>query len=415
MTTENTNQQIEKDLYENKKGFCPDCKKEVSVDFYNDKCTPPLMHCVECNQFVLPTDNVAYIKGAEQVVKYAATEEYLENLRLKYEFLPDVTTTKGYEDIKTGIAEIRSERGALEDERVSKKADALAFGRKVDAEATRIKGILLSIEEPMKEIRKKEDDRKEAIREAKKAAAQAKEDAINAKAEAIREIANDCDGKDSEYIAGRLAELETMVITEADFEHMTERAEVMRRKIVQIMKGRLATVQAQEQTAKEQAEIKAQQEKREAELKEREAVAEKARLEREAAEKVERDAQAETLRIQKEAQDKQAAELKAKQEVLDKQAADLQAEQDRIAAEAKVKAEEEAQKAVKAKAEAQRIANEKAEKKRLAAEKKDAKARYDVSKDEAITKLCKHVDEEKALAIFIDIESGNIPHIQFYA
>jgi len=299
-----------------------------------------------------------------QVVKYSATEAQLEELKLKYEILPDPTTPKGYRDLKTGIAEIRQNRTGIEKERKALKADALEYGRRVDAEAKRITEKLLEIEEPMKKLKQEEDERREKIKREKEEAAKAKERAIEAKAEAIRDIYRDAMGKDSEYVAKKLIELESMEIKEADFEHMTERAVILHGKIVDMMKELLAKTTEQERVAKEQ-------EEREAELKAKEAELEKQRLEQEALERKQREEEAEKLRIQKE------TTIKALQE-----------------AEAKYQAEQES--------------------KRIA-EKEEAQKRYDVSKDEAITKLCRSVDHDKAVAIFDDIENGRIPHVTFSA
>lgn len=81
-------------------------------------------------------------------VDYNITDAALEELK-KTHVPSKVTNNAELKDMKADIAFIKSIRVGLEKSRVEKKKDALAYGKRVDTEAKRIKGILVSIETPL--------------------------------------------------------------------------------------------------------------------------------------------------------------------------------------------------------------------------------------------------------------------------
>lgn len=104
--------------------------------------------------------------AGNHLVEYGITDTKLAELRGKYGDLPQVDAAKpdNYKALVAGIRECRELRTSIEARRKELKADALEWGRKVDAEAKRITNALIDIEEPMKQAKENEDERKAAIR-----------------------------------------------------------------------------------------------------------------------------------------------------------------------------------------------------------------------------------------------------------
>ncbi len=136
----------------------------------------------------------AELERTTQIVAYSVTDEKITELRNEFEGSTAITK-EGYEDCRRGIAICRNLRSEVEKKRVELKADALAYGRKVDSEAKRITAMLTDIEEPLKLEKAKVDDEKDRIKREKEAAElakveaelKAKRDAEEAAAKAVRE------------------------------------------------------------------------------------------------------------------------------------------------------------------------------------------------------------------------------------
>jgi len=112
----------------------------------------------------------------EQVVIYSVTEAHIGELRDKYAAL-DATTATGYEEVRQAIALVRTTRVAIEKRRVELKADALEYGRKVDAVAKTLTALIASVEDPLVEKKKCIDDEKARIKAVEDAAKIAKVEA----------------------------------------------------------------------------------------------------------------------------------------------------------------------------------------------------------------------------------------------
>jgi len=121
---------------------------------------------------------------AAQVVSYSVSDAAIAELR---EALTGLSpeTREGYEQVKQGIGACRKLRGEIEETRVALKAEALEWGRKVDAEAARLKSQIVEIENPLKAAKTEVDERAERAREAAELAeAKALADAEKARREA---------------------------------------------------------------------------------------------------------------------------------------------------------------------------------------------------------------------------------------
>ena len=82
------------------------------------------------------------------LVTYSVTDAAIASLREQYAGL-SCDTAQGYESTRLAITHSRGLRGDIERRRVLLKADALAYGRRVDGEAKRITGLLLAVEAPL--------------------------------------------------------------------------------------------------------------------------------------------------------------------------------------------------------------------------------------------------------------------------
>jgi len=261
----------------------------------------------------------AEVKDGQPIVKYSHTEAELAALRVKYKDAKyDLTTTAGNQAARAGRLELVNLRGRLEDKRKAFKAPALEFGRTIDAEAARIKGEILALEDPIdaqiKADEKRRDDERRAKEEAEAARKKVHTDAIAKLAGYVAQAAD----LGAERLAKGIQMLEGFDLS--GFEEYTAEATETRDRTLAALRALHVKAVAREA---EEARL----------------VAERAEQARIAAE------QAETAR-----------KLKAEQEELERQRAALAAE--RKAAEEAREAEERRQKAAAAEAERQRIAAE---------------------------------------------------------
>lgn len=97
-------------------------------------------------------------ENGQPLVKYKPTDaeiaEMGEEIKSTLAVL-EPGTPERYDALKAEISKVRTYRTDIERCRVAWKADSLAWGRRVDAEAKRLTGLILAIEDPMK--REKED------------------------------------------------------------------------------------------------------------------------------------------------------------------------------------------------------------------------------------------------------------------
>lgn len=233
------------------------------------------------------------------IVEYNVSDAAISKLKEKYDGLT-AETPQGYKEVVLAIAETRTLRVAVEKTRVELKADALAYGRKVDTEAKRITAALMEIEEPLKLAKQAVDDEKERIRwekeqeelrarEAEEAAKRAEEERIRAEAEAKRKAEEAAERerirKEQEAENVRLqAEREALAKERAEQE---EKARVEREKIDAERRAQ------EEKLAADRAALKAEQDRLDRE-----------RFERDAKERAEREARERTIR---EANEREAA------------------------------------------------------------------------------------------------------------
>ena len=305
------------------------------------------------------------------IAEYSATESALSELRSRLSgVVYDVRTTVGMEMARTDRAEVRGLRTSLEAKRIEIKAPALDRCRLIDAEAKRITNALRELEGPIDAQIKAEEQRKEAEKAAKAESERQRIAAIRSRIDAMRDIV-------ASYVGKRALEIEaaaTMVEsidTSIGFDELASESEVVKgatlAKLREMHCATIAMEAEQERLAEQRKEL--------------------ARLELEAAER---------RAAERQAQDAEAARIKAEQEA---EKAKLRAEREefereRAAAWERAEAEsiEAERKAATERAEHERVAREarEAEEQRLAVE------RAELAKRQAEIDARERAEREKA-------------------
>lgn len=231
------------------------------------------------------------------IVEYSVSDAAIEQLRNRYTGLT-IQNTADYERVRVGIGEVRDIRVQVEKTRVELKADALAYGRKVDTEAKRITGLLLEIEEPLKLEKAKVDDEKARVKREKEEAEQRRiDEEIRVKWEAEEAAAK----AERDRIAAEQAQENARLQAEREkleADRKALEAEQLRQQAVIDEQNRIAQAKLDEEAAK----LKAEREKLAREQFEREA---KGRAEADARAKVEREAAEKKAREEREAEERE--------------------------------------------------------------------------------------------------------------
>ncbi len=248
------------------------------------------------------------MSDTNQIVEYGITDAALQELKSKFSLVPDSSTEKGYADIKSALKIISPYRTGIEAKRKELKADSLARGRLIDAEAKRITTAILDIESPFKLAKQKRDDELKAIEQARLDEEAEHIAAIEQKVSDINDLVEGLLGADLKTLQSRLNTANEIVINNVEFEDQIETAKESMLNVKDTLEKAIADREIFE---KQQAEYEAQQKlmvEQQAELDAKQAIIDK----QEAAHRQkERDEQ-----IAKEAEERatKAAELKAQQE-----------------------------------------------------------------------------------------------------
>lgn len=229
---------------------------------------------------------------SQALTDYSKVEAGLAALREKFAgVVYPVTTTEGMDAAKRARLTLREPRYEIERVRKAAKSPLLALGKRLDAEAERITKEILAIEVPIDAQIKREEDRKEAERQAKIAAEQCRVEDIQKRIQAIRDFAAQAVGCTSREIAILVSNVTLISIDKVAFEEFHQQA-------LDAYHGTIGKLREMEERAK-QAEAEAARlaaERVELERLRREA-AERERLERETRQTEERRQQAERDRI----------------------------------------------------------------------------------------------------------------------
>jgi len=237
------------------------------------------------------TTETALTKFSATEVDYGVAETTISDLKSRYSGLT-IRSNADYEKVRLAIADVRAIRVGVEKSRKELKADALEFGRRVDAEAKRVTALLEEVETPLLVEKLRVDRERAAQRERKEAEARAKAEAEIAEAKRLEEerIATEQAKREAELAAERerlvaeraaleasqreldAARLEFERARQAELDRANaERAKVQaeREELERAERERLEAIEfaeRQEREAREQAEAHAAEERRMAEL-----------------------------------------------------------------------------------------------------------------------------------------------------
>lgn len=288
----------------------------------------------------MPNEATA-IANPTAITEYNPTVAGLAELRTRLQqVVYDLTTTAGQDAARKDRRECVTLRTTLEEIRQREKAPLLERGRLLDAEAKRITAEILALEEPIdRQIKAREADL-ERQREAKRIAEAQRVRDIHARIDSIRRAPLLVIGATSTRIAEKLAEVDGIAVSPAEFAEFTTDAEQAKAdSMAALLAAHVATVANEAELARlaeERAALAARQ--AEQERIEREAAAQ--RVAEEAAARAERERLDALARAQREAAEIDARRLREQEEA---EAAARRAEADRLAREQRLQEEKEAE------------------------------------------------------------------------
>jgi chromosome segregation ATPase len=151
-----------------------------------------------------PTTELAPFTAATGIVDYGIAEQTIADLKSRYGGLT-IKSQSDYEMVRLAIADVRSIRTGVEKSRKELKADALEYGRKVDAEAKRVTALLEAIELPLLTEKSRVDRERAAERDRKEAEARERLEAEQAEARRVEEerLAAEKAKREAEMLAER--------------------------------------------------------------------------------------------------------------------------------------------------------------------------------------------------------------------
>lgn len=333
----------------------------------------------------------------------------------------DYTDKKQNEEARSHVFKMRKAKAAVDKAREAEKAESLAYGRKIDAEAkviiAEIQAMIDVHQKPLDELEQKEKDRVALAMKTIEEMAVTAESVIN---------------QPSDKLKDRLAKFKDMVITIDNFQEFVGIALAAQSTSIEYLTGVIAIAEKQESDARELAKLREEAEARRIADEQR---AREERLEREAKEKLDRET-IEKAEFQAMADEKAridaAIEAQRKFDAIDREKtriANETAERERLLKEAAEKSEREKQ-ALLDKAAQERIDADKRQADAIQAERdrqkreSDAKAAEDARREadkkhrgaihsEIVAALVvTGISDEQAKSIVIAICGDQIPNIK---
>jgi len=158
-----------------------------------------------------------------ELVKYNIETAVITALAVKYADVK-VVDGKSKEFAMAGLAEYRELRLKIDAKHKELKADALIYGRAVDAEKNRLKGLLEPGEQHLKDARQVYDDKIAAKKTEKDRIEQERIDTILSKIADIEKVPSTTVSMNSEMVASRCDFYVGIQITEEEYQEFTEKA-----------------------------------------------------------------------------------------------------------------------------------------------------------------------------------------------
>jgi len=256
--------------------------------------------------------NVELEAQGTDLVLSADPKEMVAELNARYATIDPSKSPEEYKVAKNAARVYQKGRTALDNRRKELKADALEFGRQVDAEAKKILEPLKAGEDALKAKIKAVDDEAERVE-------QERVDGIQAKIDVFRQITTAAPDSNREELEQAQAHLDGIQLDGQFYAEFTEDAELAVFKAREAVEKAIKALDEREAFEAQQAELKRQQD----ELAEQQAEAarkqeeldKQAREQQEAADKAENDRKAaEQAEADRKAREKREAEEKAQAE-----------------------------------------------------------------------------------------------------
>jgi hypothetical protein len=223
-------------------------------------------------------------KITNQVIVYPVSQQMIADLRVKYADVPqDLSHKDSYEYVRKAVGELKKLRTSVESRRKELKADALEYGRKVDAAAKELTEGIVSIEEPLATAKKDYDTAEEVRKREIALAEERRVDGINERIAGVKAAVTAHISSRSAAIATVISEISALMpCTWADeFAGKAEEAIAdTLGKLTELMQMKEQQEQAEEIRQREEAQRAKEEEERKA-REEEERKAEKARIEEE--------------------------------------------------------------------------------------------------------------------------------------
>jgi hypothetical protein len=182
------------------------------------------------------------------------TEHKLRQLRKEYAVndLPAVVQ-KGddaYHQVHNKVMAITKIRTGIEKVRKELKADALAWGKKVDGEASRLKGVIEELEGPWRIVKETADAAEARRVEEKRRAEEKRMQDIENRVRDIKAQAEGLLNADSLTIANRIVVLGNILVTEENFgEYLTNAKDIFATVLANLEQAQAAALRSEAQAA----------------------------------------------------------------------------------------------------------------------------------------------------------------------
>lgn len=162
--------------------------------------------------------NLIQFEAATAKIEYNVTEEGLIQLRKECTGLK-ASDKESYKVVTQALSSVRNLRTGVEKLRVEYKADALEYGRRIDAEAKRVTALLVEIENPLKTEKDAWDNELARIKLEKEKLERERINSIIDRIERIKNAPLKHQGKNSNELSEIIGSFETNYINMDQFDY----------------------------------------------------------------------------------------------------------------------------------------------------------------------------------------------------
>jgi len=244
----------------------------------------------------------------KEVIKYDVEEAVIAEIKAKSKDL-QVTNPTERKEVAKHISQLVSFRTTVENRRKELKKDALEYGKRVDTEANRIKGVILEVESPLKALKEAYDAKKKAEKEEKERIEAERVSSIQNKISYLKGLIPNAVSQSIDELTEIITSMKSYTVTKGIFQEFTDEATIVMTETLSKLEEMLAGKVAQKAE-----EVRIAHEAKELEAKRIEQAEEQA--ERDAKDKAERDAFEAEKKVFEEEKALAAKKAKAEKEAL---------------------------------------------------------------------------------------------------